>query len=409
MPLLTNKFRIPKESKWLLLLGAVIMLSACTQESLRQKTDVSFYIDSNTAQEILLLTGAQNSSRVAQAVTEENLQKSMVLVSLKGDYEESQTKPLSVDGVSFNFGDIPLGASIAAQTQIYYEDSNGIRVLVAEGQSSTIIVKEGENILSVELTISIDKKESDTPEKPELYEFYEIPVNDNWHFFAFNEYQDEMVTCKAATENSITFTLNRPLTQPDGMLQVVFGDKAYEKDKTYVCSYKIQGPVPDGATTATMNVCSWVTKEQDSTFSSYNNTSPAETSFSFTCDTSENGGLLFFPEIPGEYTISEVSVIEVDPFAQEITLCNLEIKVAEASAFEDIQVTVAEGSENIVFTAQEGFTSYSWQLKLMGKEIQTSNTNKLVIEAATLTKGNYYDLILFADNKSYTRQIKISE
>ena len=397
------------------------LLLSCSPATDAQNTNVTFSIDADTAQEILSFAPAA-SSRAADFVTEEILQKTKISVSLIGDYEETQTKTFSITGVSFSFNKIPIGAKLSAKAQVDYEMSDGIKVPVASGESSSITVKEGKNRLSLELTINVGKQDpivepTDpnsgedpvTPEEPKLYEYYDLPVNDNWHFSAFNEYQDDMVTCKNATEDSITFTLNRPLTQPNGMLQVVFGDKAYEEGKTYVFSYKIKGPVPDGATSNLMNVCCWVTKTQANTFSTYNSTSPTETSFSMNCDTTHSGGLLFFPEIPGEYTISDVAVIEVDPSAQEITPCSIEIKAAEAPAFEDIQVNIVRGNENIVFTAPEGFTSYDWKLKFRGEVIQTSNTNELVIDVSTLTIGISYDLTLFADNKSYAYQIKISE
>ena len=399
------------------------LLLSCSPATDAQNTNVTFSIDADTAQEILSFAPAA-SSRAADFVTEEILQKTKISVSLIGDYEETQTKTFSITGVSFSFDKVPIGAKLSAKAQVYYEITDGIKVPVASGESSSITVKEGKNRLSLELTINVGKQETtdptepteptepdepEEPEEPKLYEYYEIPVNDSWHFSAFNEYQDDMVTCKSATEDSITFTLNRELTQPNGMLQVVFGDKAYEEGKTYVFSYKIKGPVPDGATSNLMNVCCWVTKTQGDRFSTYNNTSPTETSFSMQCDTTEKGGLLFFPEIPGEYTISDVAVIEVDPSAQEITPCSIEIKAAEAPAFEDIQVDIARENESIVFTAPEGFTSYDWQLKCIGKVIQTSNTNELVIEVSSLTKDLIYDLTLFADNKSYAYQIKISE
>ena len=328
------------------------LLLSCSPATDAQNTNVTFSIDADTAQEILYFAPAA-SSRAADFVTEEILQKTKISVSLTGDYEETQTKTFSITGVSFSFNKIPIGAKLSAKAEVYYEITDGIKVPVASGESSSITVKEGKNRLSLELTINVGKQETtdptepteptepaepeepDEPEEPKLYEYYDLPVNDSWHLSAFNEYQDDMVTCKSATEDSITFTLNRELTQPNGMLQVVFGDKAYEEGKTYVFSYKIKGPVPDGATSNLMNVCCWVTKTQESRFSTYNNTSPTETSFSMNCDTTEKGGLLFFPEIPGEYTISDVAVIEVDPSAQEETECSLNISIAQAAVSED--------------------------------------------------------------------------
>ena len=404
--------------------------TGCTPSSIGQKGDISFCIDSATAQQILGLAAGFNSSRAAASVTEDNLKTAVISVSLKGDYEETKTKDFSSNGVNLSFNKIPIGAQIFAQAEIYYIDSKNTKVQICSGESDSIVVQDGKNSLSIDLTVVIEKAkeekpenptgptepeepaEPETPVEPELYEYKYIEVNDNWHFSIFNEYLD-VVTCKEVTATSITFTLNHELNSADGMLQVVFGDSAYVEGKSYVCSYKIQGPVPDGATGHEMNVCCWVTKNQGNCFSAYNSTSPTATSYKIECDTTDNGGILFFPQVPGEYTISDVSVVEIDPSAQSKTECTLEIKAAEAGTYDDIQVTVTEPSDsqnqNYIFTAPEGFSSYSWTLKVLGEEIQTSNTNKLVIDASTLIKGVVYDLTLFADNKSYTRQLKVSE
>ncbi len=424
MPLQTIMHSCARKIRALAVVSMAVLFcffTGCTPSSIGQKGDISFCIDSATAQQILGLAAGFNSSRAAASVTEDNLKTAVISVSLKGDYEETKTKDFSSNGVSLSFSKVPIGAHIFAQAEIYYIDSNNTKVQICSGESDSIVVQDGKNSLSIDLTVVIEKAKEEgnqgDPENPEdtekpvereYCEYKNIIVNDNWHLSIFNEYLD-VVTCKEATATSITFTLNHELNSADGMLQVVFGDSAYVEGKSYVCSYQIQGPVPDGATGHEMNVCCWVTKTQANRFSTYNSTSPTETSFSMTCDTTEKGGLLFFPEIPGEYTISDVAVIEVDPSAQEITPCSIEIKAAEAPAFEDIQVNIVRGNESIVFTAPEGFASYDWQLKCIGEVIQTSNTNELVIEVSSLTKDLIYDLTLFADNKSYAYQIKISE
>ena len=428
MPLQTIMHSCARKIRALAVVSMAVLLcffTGCTPSSIGQKGDISFCIDSATAQQILGLAAGFNSSRAAASVTEDNLKTAVISVSLKGDYEETKTKDFSSNGVNLSFNKVPIGAQIFAQAEIFYIDSNNTKVQICSGESDSIVVQDGKNSLSIDLTVVIEKAKEEgnqgdpenpeDPEKPverEYCEYKNIIVNDNWHLSIFNEYLD-VVTCKEATETSITFTLNHELKADDGMLQVVFGDSAYVEGKSYVCSYKIQGPVPDGATGHEMNVCCWVTKNQGSCNSAYNSTSPTETSYKIECGTTDNGGILFFPQVPGEYTISDVSVVEIDPSTQSQTECTLEIKAAEAGTFDDIQVTITEpsGSENqnYIFTAQTGFSSYSWTLKLLGEEIQTSNTNKIVIDASTLKKGFVYDLILFADNKSYTRQIKISE
>ena len=457
MPLLTLKHDYTKKSVAVIVFFAAMMFcifTGCTQLSNTQKTSVSFCIDSTTAQQIITLAAGSNSSRAAEsgtevgAITEEILKNSKISVSLKGDYEETQTKDFELNGVSFSFNTVPVGAIIQAQAKIYYALADKLEITICEGESAAITVQEGRNILPVEFTIDIENTEKTVdpdpvdldpvdpdlvePEPddptPELYEYKYIEVNDNWHFSIFNEYLN-VVSCKTATKNAITFTLNHELNQSDGMLQVVFGDSYYEEGKSYLCSYKIQGPVDTTTSTVTkMNVCWWVTKYQGNLFSEYNSTSPTESSFAITCDTTESGGILFFPTVPGEYTISDVSVIEIDPSAQSKTECTLEIKTDESDTFDDIQVTITingnlinetstgtisqsntDSNYDIVFTAAVGFSNYNWQLKLRGEKIQSSQSNVFTIGTSDLIKGVYYDVVLFTDDKSYTRQLIISE
>ena len=238
----------------------------------------------------------------------------------------------------------------------------------------------------------------------ELFSYLTIPVNQNWHFSIFNEYKS-IVTCKEVTEDSITFTVNKELEQPEGMLQVVFGDLPYEEGKTYACTYKIKGPVSD--IVKNMNVCWWVTKNQGNLFSDYNNEDFTEHSFTINCKTTEAGGLLFFPQVPGEYTISDVAVVEVDNSNPEKTNCTLEIELPSGDE-SDIEVNVDVQDSVYIFTAPEGFDTYSWKLKLRGEVVFTTDTNTFEVNAQNLITDVYYDLVLFADEHSYTRQLKIN-
>lgn len=183
--------------------------------------------------------------------------------------------------------------------------------------------------------------------EPELYDYKIIPLNDNWHFSIFNEYLD-IATCKSVTDDSITFTLNRELNPNDGMLQVIFGDDNYEADKIYVCSYKIQGPVPADATDSIMSVVLWVTKTQGYRFSTYNSSGPTQTSFSTTCDITETGGILFFPLIPGEYTISDVSVTET-PTSPAPTTYTVTATSGEHGII-SVDKTIAAAGETVIIT-----------------------------------------------------------
>lgn len=115
---------------------------------------------------------------------------------------------------------------------------------------------------------------------------------------------------------------------------------------------------------------------------------------------------------------------EINPADQENTNCNLVIELPSVDAG-DIEVTVTvQGVEittnenliqgiykaqEVIFTAPEGLGSYSWKLKLKGQVILTSTENTFEFNAQNLIAGEYYDLVLFTDDKSYTRQLKISE
>ena len=115
---------------------------------------------------------------------------------------------------------------------------------------------------------------------------------------------------------------------------------------------------------------------------------------------------------------------EINPADQENTNCKLEINLPSVNAG-DIEVTVTvQGAEfptsenliqgiykaqEVIFTAPEGLGSYSWKLKLKGQVILTSTENIFEFNAQNLITGEYYDLVLFTDDKSYTRQLKISE
>ena len=262
----------------------------------------------------------------------------------------------------------------------------------------------------------------------EVYDYKEIPVNNNWYYKLFNE-SKSVITCKEASEDSITFTVNRDLTDEELRLQVIFGNMLYEAGKTYLCSYKVKGPVTE--TEKSISVCCWVPRDetytngtQMSLLSKYNSEGFTGHSFVINCDATNTGCILFFPKVPGEYTFSEVSVKEIDPANQENTNCKLEINLPSVNAG-DIEVTVTvQGAEfptsenliqgiykaqEVIFTAPEGLGSYSWKLKLKGEVIFTSTENTFEFNAQNLIAGEYYDLVLFTDDKSYTRQLKISE
>ena len=140
------------------------LFTGCTPFSNGQKTNVSFCIDSDTAHEIIALVTGSDSSRTATSITESNLQIAKVSVSLKGDYEQTQTKAFSEQGVYFIFDDIPIGASVSAFGEIYYVNSNRTKVQVCSGEStSSIIVGDGKNVIPLEFTVCINNNQSEDP------------------------------------------------------------------------------------------------------------------------------------------------------------------------------------------------------------------------------------------------------
>ncbi len=177
-----------------------------------------------------------------------------------------------------------------------------------------------------------------TPEStPEQVSFKEIKVNDHWHYSLYNECTN-VITVNSATEDSIKFTINSD-TNPENlehMLQVVF-DGQYEAEKVYKCSYKIKGPSENDE--SEMNVCCWVTKKQANSISHYNSESFTSGGFIVRCDTTESGGLLFFPTEAGEYTISDVSVSSSNSNAPKVT-------VIEDAEYNGIRLRLENTAEN---------------------------------------------------------------
>ena len=267
-------------------------------------------------------------------------------------------------------------------------------------------------------TLVIEKIELKKTE-PQLYEYKKIDINNNWHGKIFNEYRD-VFTLKSATTDSITFNVNHALTQGEeetGMLQVVFGDSPYEAGKMYVCSYKIKGP-----NTNEMNVVAWVPRDETFEYvtqvcnlSNYNNAGFTEHSFIIPCEETNYGGILFFPQIPGEYTISDVSVtsIEEKDVNLEITLpqtddsdIGVSVQVNEGEPLTDTTNITATTTSSIEFTAETGYDSYTW--KLDGKEISSTNTYTFIPAAHS---GFIYDITLLAKKgdvyHSYSAQVKV--
>ena len=270
-------------------------------------------------------------------------------------------------------------------------------------------------------TLVIEKIEL-KKEEPELYGWKPINVNDNWHTTIFNEYRD-VISLKSATEDSITFTINRAFTQENSMVQVVYGDDSYLADTMYVCSYKLKGP-----DTNIMNDCAWVPRDESYTNgtqanleSNYNSSGFTEHSFMIPCDTTNSGGILFFPITPGEYTISDVSVTSIVKKDLE-----LEINLPETNDSDiSVSVTVGESpvtesgtissnnTSSVVFTADAGYDTYIWKVDGETKLV-TTNTYTLNLSVEPFKDaptGTVFDITLLAQKgdeyHSYSAQVKI--
>lgn len=270
-------------------------------------------------------------------------------------------------------------------------------------------------------TLVIEKIEL-KKEEPELYGWKPINVNDNWHTTIFNEYRD-IISLKSATDDSITFTIYRAFTQENSMVQVVYGDDSYLADTMYVCSYKLKGP-----DTNIMNVCAWVPRDESYTNgtqanleSNYNSSGFTEHSFMIPCDTTNSGGILFFPITPGEYTISDVSVTSIVKKDLE-----LEINLPETNDSDiSVSVTVGESpvtesgtissnnTSSVVFTADAGYDTYIWKVDGETKLV-TTNTYTLNLSVEPFKDaptGTVFDITLLAQKgdeyHSYSAQVKI--
>lgn len=160
MPLQTIMHSCARKIRALAVVSMAVLFcffTGCTPSSIGQKGDISFCIDSATAQQILGLAAGFNSSRAAASVTEDNLKTAVISVSLKGDYEETKTKDFSSNGVKLSFSRVPIGAQVFAQAEIYYLDSNNTKVQICSGESDSIVVQDGKNALSIDLTVVIEK------------------------------------------------------------------------------------------------------------------------------------------------------------------------------------------------------------------------------------------------------------
>lgn len=114
------------------------------------------FLHENHTGKVTFSTGnlLQNQARAAIPISNTD----SIEINLLGDYEETQTGIIS-DYMQFIFNEIPLEAQVYAEVYIYRISAIGRRINKYKGQSETIIVEEGDNILTVKLK-AITQEES---------------------------------------------------------------------------------------------------------------------------------------------------------------------------------------------------------------------------------------------------------
>ena len=169
--------RSKKSSFWASLLVIIsLAFIACQKSFDEQKARVSFCIDSAAAQGILALADAANSAKNHSSenqvkgarVARSDFEKAKISVSLKGDYNETQEKTLTLDGVNFTFKSIPTGSKITVYAKVFYINSEGQAQEICSGQSEEKTILEGDNQIDISLKVTIDaEKDPEEPKEPE--------------------------------------------------------------------------------------------------------------------------------------------------------------------------------------------------------------------------------------------------
>ena len=369
------------------------LFTGCTHSSYGQKTKVSFCIDSNTAQKILAQAAGSASSRAVVTVTEDNLQRAKISVSLKGDYEQTLTKDFSAQGVSVSFDKVPVGASVYAQAEIYLETAEGSNVQLCSGKSaSSIIIHEGNNTIPLELTVKLgtyeaQEKESENQENGGKKEEPENPTDPT---------DPTDPTNPSDPSNPSEPGNNTDPENPNGSTEPT--------DPTNPSN-------PDNPTDPT-----YPTNPTDP--SDPNNQTDPSGNGSSTDPTDPSGNGNTDPENPNgstDPTNPTDPTDPTDPNSGTSTGEELGMTITILSTdYDDISVTKTDptSTSNIyTFTPNSDYTSYRWFVD----GVQKSTNKKLTLNAAALKPG-IYDVVLEATKVtdsdtqyySYTIQIQVS-
>ena len=139
------------------------------------------FLHENHTGKVTFSTGnlLQNQARAAIPISNTDL----IEINLLGDYEETQTGIIS-DDMQFIFNEIPLEAQVYAEVYIYRISAIGRRINKYKGQSETIIVEEGDNILTVKLK-AITQEES-----PSAYKVIHLLQNIDDDEYSIDQTQD---------------------------------------------------------------------------------------------------------------------------------------------------------------------------------------------------------------------------
>ena len=121
----------------------------------------------------------QNNSRAATSFNSNDYME----ISLLGDYTETQTIHNLNENTQIIFSEVPVEAQIYAEVYIYKISALGRRINKYTGQSETIIVEEGDNLLTVKL-------KAITQEAPSAYKVIHLLQNIDDDEYSIDQTQD---------------------------------------------------------------------------------------------------------------------------------------------------------------------------------------------------------------------------
>ena len=118
-----------------------------------KETIVSFQMDKATVQKIIELSeSTAHAARAGEASDSQPEETFYIEVTLCGDEEQTKTATLTKE-IKIDFENIPVNARVYAKAQIYkYTDSKkSEKEVIYRGESNTITVRDGTNLISIKL------------------------------------------------------------------------------------------------------------------------------------------------------------------------------------------------------------------------------------------------------------------